>query len=70
MFHQDHFYSERRYLSIEFTNVEIVTMLLFYRGSLVDIDVSRISVTGEVDSISSGESSAGVGYTSTSTSSY
>ena len=40
------------------------------RGSLIDISVEEIKVSGEVDTISSGESSAGVGYTSTSSSSY
>jgi hypothetical protein len=40
------------------------------RGSLIDISVDDIKVTGEGDTISSGESSAGVGYTSTSSSSY
>ena len=40
------------------------------RGSLVDISIDEIKVTGEVDTISSGESSAGVGFTTTSSSSY
>ena len=56
--------------SIEFTLIPAGNDVVALRGSLVDIDVSRISVTGEVDTISSGESSAGVGYTSTSSTSY
>ena len=40
------------------------------RGILVDISASDISVKGEVDTIASGESSAGVGFNSTSTSTY
>ena len=40
------------------------------RGNLVDIDQQSITVKGEIDTIASGESSAGVGYTSTSSSSY
>jgi hypothetical protein len=40
------------------------------RGILVDISSSDITVKGEVDTIASGESSAGVGFTSTSTSTY
>ena len=56
--------------SIEFTVVPDSNDVVAIRGSLIDIDVSRISVTGEIDTIASGESSAGVGFTTTSTSSY
>ena len=40
------------------------------RGSLIDISIDDIKTSGEIDTITSGESSAGVGYTSTSSSSY
>ena len=40
------------------------------RGILVDISTTDIKVLGEVDTIASGESSAGVGFKSTSSSSY
>ena len=40
------------------------------RGILIDISTSDIKVVGEVDTIASGESSAGVGFNTTSTSSY
>jgi len=56
--------------SIEFTIVPSSNDVIAIRGSLIDIDVDRIKVTGEVDTIASGEASAGVGYTSTSTSNY
>jgi len=56
--------------SIEFTVVPDSNDVVAIRGSLIDIDVSRISVTGEIDTIASGESSAGVGFNTTSTSSY
>ena len=40
------------------------------RGNLIDISSDDIKVTGEVDTIASGESSAGIGFNTTSTSSY
>ena len=56
--------------SIDFTVIPSSDDVVAIRGSLIDISVNDIRVTGEVDTISSGESSAGVGYNSTSTSSY
>jgi hypothetical protein len=56
--------------SIDFTVIPSGNDVVATRGNLVDISSEDIKVTGEVDTISSGESSAGVGYTSTSTSSY
>ena len=56
--------------SIDFTVLPSSDDVVAIRGSLIDISVNDIKVTGEVDTISSGESSAGVGYNSTSTSSY
>jgi hypothetical protein len=56
--------------SIDFTVIPSGNDVVATRGNLVDISSEDIKVTGEVDTISSGESSAGVGYTSTSTSNY
>ena len=56
--------------SIDFTVVPSGNDVVATRGNLVDISTDDIKVTGEVDTIASGESSAGVGYTSTSTSNY
>ena len=56
--------------SIDFTVLPQSDDVVAIRGSLIDISVNDIKVTGEVDTISSGESSAGVGYNSTSSSSY
>ena len=56
--------------SIDFTVLPSSDDVVAIRGSLIDISVDDIKVSGEVDTISSGESSAGVGYNSTSTSSY
>jgi len=56
--------------SIDFTVIPSSDDVVAIRGSLIDISVDDIKVSGEVDTISSGESSAGVGYSSTSTSSY
>ena len=56
--------------SIDFTVIPSGNDVVATRGNLVDISSEDIKVTAEVDTISSGESSAGVGYTSTSTSSY
>ena len=56
--------------SIDYTLLPASDDVVAIRGSLIDISVEDIKVSGEVDTISSGESSAGVGYTSTSSSSY
>ncbi len=56
--------------SIDFTVVPSGNDVVATRGNLVDISTDDIKVSGEVDTIASGESSAGVGYTSTSTSNY
>ena len=56
--------------SIDFTVISESDDVVAIRGSLIDISVDDIKVSGEVDTISSGESSAGIGYNSTSTSSY
>jgi len=56
--------------TIDFTVIPAGNDVVATLGNLVDIDPSDVSVTGEVDTIASGESSAGVGYKSTSTSSY
>ena len=56
--------------SIDYTVIPSSDDVVAIRGSLIDISIDDISVSGEVDTISSGESSAGVGYTSTSSSSY
>jgi len=56
--------------TIDFTMIPNGNDVVATRGILVDISTSDIKVVGEVDTIASGESSAGVGFTSTSTSSY
>jgi len=56
--------------SIDYTVIPSSNDVVAIRGSLVDISIDDISVSGEIDTIVSGESSAGVGYTSTSSSSY
>ena len=56
--------------TIDFTVIPAGNDVVATRGNLIDIDPSDVKVTGEVDTIASGESSAGVGYTSTATSSY
>ena len=56
--------------SIDFTVIPSSSDVVATRGNLVDIDQQSISVKGEIDTIASGESSAGVGYKSTSSSSY
>ena len=56
--------------SIDFTLIPSGNDVVAERGNLIDISMDDVKVTGEVDTIASGESSAGVGYTSTSTSSY
>ena len=56
--------------SIDFTVIPSGNDVVAERGNLIDISSDDIKVSAEVDTIASGESSAGVGYTSTSTSSY
>ena len=56
--------------TIDFTVVPDSNDVVATRGSLIDISNEDIKVKGEIDTIESGESSAGVGYTSTSSSSY
>ena len=56
--------------TIDFTLIPNSSDVVATRGILVDISASDISVKGEVDTIASGESSAGVGFNSTSTSTY
>ena len=56
--------------SIDFTVIPSGNDVVAERGNLIDISMDDVKVTGEVDTIASGESSAGVGYTSTSTSRY
>jgi hypothetical protein len=56
--------------TIDFTVIPNSLDVVATRGNLVDIDQQSIVVKGEIDTIASGESSAGVGYTSTSSSSY
>jgi hypothetical protein len=56
--------------SIDFTVVPSSLDVVAIRGSLVDISVDDIKVSAEVDTISSGESSAGVGFVSTSSTNY
>ena len=56
--------------TIDFTLIPNSSDVVATRGILVDISATDISVKGEVDTIASGESSAGVGFNSTSTSTY
>ena len=56
--------------TIDFTMIPDGNDVVATRGILVDISSDDIKVTGEVDTIASGESSAGVGFNSTSTSTY
>ena len=56
--------------SIDFTLVPASNDVIAIRGSLIDIDIDNLKVTGEQDTIESGETSAGVGFTTTSSSSY
>ena len=56
--------------TINFTVVPNSFDVVAKRGSLIDIDQQSISAKGEIDTIASGESSAGVGYQSTSSTSY
>ena len=56
--------------TIDFTLIPTSSDVVATRGILIDISSADISVKGESDTIASGESSAGVGYSSTSTSTY
>ena len=56
--------------TIDFTMIPNGSDVVATRGILVDISTSDVKVVGEVDTIASGESSAGVGFTSTSSSTY
>ena len=56
--------------SIDYTVIPSSDDVVAIRGSLIDISIDDIKTSGEIDTITSGESSAGVGYTSTSSSSY
>ena len=56
--------------SIDFTVIPSSGDVVAIRGSLIDISIDDIRVSGEVDTISSGESSAGVGFVSTSSTNY
>lgn len=56
--------------SIDFTVIPSSYDVVATRGSLIDISSENISVKGEVDTIASGESSAGIGYNSTPNTSY
>ena len=56
--------------SIDFTVIPSGNDVVAERGNLIDISSDDIKVTGEVDTIASGESSAGIGFETTSTSSY
>ena len=52
--------------TIHFTVIPNSYDSVAYRSNLLDINTSLISVTGATDSIASGDTSAGVGYTSSS----
>jgi len=52
--------------TIHFTVIPNSNDSVAYRSNLLDINTSLISVTGATDSIASGDTSAGVGYTSSS----
>jgi len=56
--------------SIDFTIIPDGDDVVATRGSLIDIDIENVKVKGEVDTIASGETSAGVGFTTTSSTSY
>ena len=62
--------TEKTDSTIDFTIIPASFDVVASRGNLVDIDQQMISVKGEIDTIASGESSAGVGYNSTSSTSY
>ena len=52
--------------SIDFTVIPNSNDVISNRNQLLDITASEISVTGVADTVASGETSAGVGYTTTS----
>ena len=52
--------------SIDFTVIPDSYDVISVRNQLLDITASEISVTGVTDTVASGETSAGVGYTTTS----
>ena len=56
--------------TIDFTLIPNSNDVIAKRGSLIDITSADIKVTSELDTVASGESSAGVGFTPTSTSTY
>jgi hypothetical protein len=56
--------------TIDFTMIPNGNDVVATRGILIDISTSDVKVVGEVDTIASGESSAGVGFKSTSSSTY
>lgn len=56
--------------SIDFTVIPSGNDVVAERGNLIDISSDDIKTEGEIDTIASGESSAGVGFNTTSTSSY
>ena len=53
--------------TIAFTVTPVSNDVVSSRGQLIDIKLSNVSVQGEADTIASGESSAGVGFSSTPT---
>jgi len=56
--------------TIDFTIIPDSYDVVATRGSLVDISSADVTIKGEIDTIASGESSAGVGFKSTSSSAY
>lgn len=56
--------------TVDFTVIPNSNDVVATRGKLIDIDANNISVSGELDTIASGDSSAGVGYNSTSSYNY
>ena len=56
--------------SVDFTVIPSGNDVVAERGNLIDISDDDVKVTAEVDTIASGESSAGIGFETTSTSSY
>ena len=53
--------------TIAFTITPVSNDIVSSRGQLIDIKLSNTTVKGEADTIASGESSAGVGFSSTPT---
>ena len=52
--------------TIDFTVIPNSYDVISTRNQLLDITASQISVTGTADTVASGETSAGVGYTTSS----